>query len=381
MPEPGYDIDTWRRRIPLLASCIPLNNCSQGPQTDLTRAAADRYLESWNRTGMDWDAWMEEVRLAKVAFATLIGAAPDEIAVFSSVSEATSAVASALDFTRRKRKVVVSELEFPTSGHVWLAQERRGAQVAWVGMHGGTIDLADYDAAIDNETAIVAACHGYYVNGFTQDVGQIVARAHASDALVFSDAYQALGAIPVNVKDSGVDFLASGNLKYLMGVPGIAFLYVRPELADTLHPTTTGWFGRTNPFAFDVKRLDWSTGASRFDCGTPPVINAYIARAGMELLLGIGIDRIREWHKVLSQRLCDGGRERGLEQYGTRELSHKTANTAFIVNDSHAIENVMRARGVLPSARGPVIRLAPHFYNTLGDVDAALDLLAELTGK
>jgi selenocysteine lyase/cysteine desulfurase len=379
MPEPGYDIDAWRRRIPLLQSCIPFNNCSQSPQTDLTRSAADRYLESWNRTGMDWDAWMEEVRLAKVAFAALIGAAPDEIAVFSSVSEATSAVASALDFTGRRRRVAVSEMEFPTSGHVWLAQERRGAQVSWVAIRDGLIDDSAYDVTIDQETKLVAACSAYYVNGFIQDIGQIVARAHDAGALVFTDAYQALGAIPVNVKQSGVDFLASGNLKYLMGVPGIAFLYVRPELIETLQPTMTGWFGRENPYAFDVKRLDWSMGASRFDSGTPPVMNAYVARAGMELLLSIGVEKVREWHQVLSRRLCDGGRARGLTLHGTSDPARKTANTAFCVSDSHAIERAMRARGVLPAARGPVIRLAPHFYNTTLDVDTALDLLAELT--
>ena len=379
MPEPAYDIDAWRRRIALLASCIPLNNCSQGPQTDLTRAAAEWYLESWNRTGMDWDTWMEEVRLAKVAFAALINATPDEVAVFSSVSEATSAVASALDFTGRKRKVVASEMEFPTTGHVWLAQERRGAEVSWVAMRDGMIDLAEYDEHITGDTALVTACSGYYMNGFIQDVGAIVQRSHSAGALVFTDAYQVLGAMPVDVKQSGVDFLASGCLKYLMGVPGIAFLYVKPELADTLHPTTTGWFGRENPFAFDVKRLDWSAGASRFDTGTPPIMNAYIARAGMEMINNVGVDNIRAWHEVLSQRLRDGGRKRGLQQYGTSDLARKTANSAFIVNDSHAIEQAMRARGVLPSARGPVIRLAPHFYNTLDDVEIALDLLAELT--
>jgi selenocysteine lyase/cysteine desulfurase len=381
VPEPAYDLDAWRHRIPLLASCIPLNNCSQSPQTDLTRAAADRYLESWNRTGMDWDAWMDEVRLAKAAFAALIGASPEEIAVFSSVSEATSAVASALDFTDRKRRVVASEMEFPTTGHVWLAQESRGAQVSWVAMREGMIEPSEYDAVINDDTALVAACHGYYVNGFKQDLKTIVESAHATRALVFTDAYQALGAIPVNVKESGVDFLASGCLKYLMGVPGIAFLYVRPELAETLQPTTTGWFGRMNPFAFDAKTLDWSAGASRFDMGTPPVMNAYIARAGMEMISGIGVDRIRAWHEVLSQRLRDGGRERGLKQHGTLDIARKTANTAFVVNDSHAIEQQMHARGVLPSARGPVIRLAPHFYNTIEDVDTALDLLAELTGQ
>ena len=379
VPEPGYDIDALRRRIPLLASCIPLNNCSQGPQTDATRAAAERYLESWNRSGMDWDAWMEEVRLAKAAFAALIGASAEDIAVFSSVSEATSAVASALDFTGSRRRVVVSEMEFPTTGHVWLAQQRRGAQVSWVAMHDGMIEPSDYDRVIDDDTALVAACHGYYLNGFTQDIGQIAARAHRAGALVFVDAYQTAGAWPIDVTASGVDFLASGNLKYLMGVPGIAFLYVRPGLAESLHPSVTGWFGRINPFAFDAKVLDWSPGASRFDAGTPPIPNAYIARAGMAIIASIGVGKIRSWHEALAARLRDGGRQRGLRQHGTDDLARKTANSAFIVADSHAIERAMRAQGVLPSARGPVIRLAPHFYNTFADVDTALDLLSELT--
>jgi selenocysteine lyase/cysteine desulfurase len=250
--------------------------------------------------------------------------------------------------------------------------------VSWVAIRDGVIDLSNYDAAINDDTKLVAACSGYYVNGFKQDLGQIVSRAHAAGALVFTDAYQALGAMPVNVGESGVDFLASGNLKYLMGVSGIAFLYVKAEVAERLQPTVTGWFGRANPFAFDVKQLDWSAGASRFDSGTPPVMNAYIARAGMEMLSSIGVDKIRSWHEVLSARLRDGGRERGLTQHGTSDIAHKTANTAFLVNDSHAIEAAMRARGVLPSARGPVIRLAPHFYNTLDDIDTGLDLLAEL---
>src|SRR3954470_16370619 len=97
--SPSYDIDAWRRRIPLLRSLIPMNNCSQSPQTDHTRAAAERYLDSWMTSGMDWDSWMEEVALAKAEFARIINASADDIAVFSSVSEATSAVASALDFT------------------------------------------------------------------------------------------------------------------------------------------------------------------------------------------------------------------------------------------------------------------------------------------
>ena len=377
-PRPAYDLDAWRRRIPLLASCIPMNNCSQAPQTDATRAAAERYLDSWNRSGMDWDAWMAEVALAKNAFAKLIGAAPSDVAVFGSVSAAASAVASALDLDGDRQRIVVSGMEFPGVAHVWLAQARRGAQLCGVPLRDGGIEPNDYDALINESTALVSACHGWYVNGFVQDVARIAARARAAGALSFVDAYQTLGAVPVNVRDLGVDFLATGTLKFLMGVSGIAFLYVRPEIVESLRPTATGWFGRVDPFAFDAQTLDWSPNASRFDAGTPAVVNAYIARAGMEIIDDVNPASIRAWHEVLARRMIDGGRARGLVLHGTDDVSHKTATTAFVVPDSHAIEAAMRARGVLPSARGQVIRLAPHFYTTLDDVDCALDTLADV---
>jgi selenocysteine lyase/cysteine desulfurase len=378
MTTPDYDLAAWRRRIPLLASCIPMNNCSQAPQTDATRAAAERYLDSWNRSGMDWDAWMAEVALAKNAFAKLIGAAPSDVAVFGSVSAAASAVASALDLDGDRQRIVVSGMEFPGVAHVWLAQARRGAHMCQVPVHNERIDPADYDALINERTALVSACHGWYVNGFVQDVARIAARARAAGALSFVDAYQTLGAVPVNVRDLGVDFLATGTLKFLMGVSGISFLYVRPEIVESLRPTATGWFGRVDPFAFDAQTLDWSPNASRFDAGTPAVVNAYIARAGMEIIDDVNPASIRAWHEVLARRMIDGGRARGLVLHGTDDVSQKTATTAFVVPDSHAIEAAMRARGVLPSARGPVIRLAPHFYNTLDDVDCALDTLADV---
>jgi selenocysteine lyase/cysteine desulfurase len=375
--HPSYNISALRARIPIIGRMIPMSNCSQAPQTDATRAAAERYLDSWNRDGMDWDTWMHEVSLARAAFARLINAEPSEIAIFSSVSEATSAFASAIQFPLEKRGVVLSEAEFPTVGHVWLAQEARGAELAWARVTDGALTSVAYDELITAETAVVSACHAYYVNGALHDLDAIAARAHAHGALFFVDAYQAAGAIPIDVKQLDVDVLVTGNLKYLMGIPGIAFMYVRESRVESLHPSVTGWFGRENPYAFSVNTLDWAPSASRFDTGTPPILNAYVARAGMEMIMDIGVDRIRAWHEVLAHRLIDGGRTRGLELHGRDDVARKTANTAFVVGDSHAVEVALKARGIIAAARGPVIRLAPHFYNTIEDIDTTLDALAD----
>jgi selenocysteine lyase/cysteine desulfurase len=377
-PTALFDLAAYRRRIPLLRTTIPLNNCSQAPQSDATRAAALAYLDSWDTVGMDWDAWMAEVDRARVAFAALIGAAPDEIAVSSSVSEATSSLASALEPDRKRLRILSTRAEFPTVGHVWLAQGRRGLDVAWVPVTDGVVKIEDYDPLLDERTLLVSATHGYYQTGALQDLGAIAKRAHAVGALVYVDAYQTLGTRPLDVKALGLDFLASGTLKFLMGMPGIAFLYVRPEICERLHPTVTGWFGRENPFAFEVGTLDWATGARRFDTGTPPIVNAAVARAGIELIASVGLDRIQGWTEVLSDRLIDGGRARGFRVLGTTDSAHKAPTTAFRVRDAHTAEAALRRRGILASARGPAIRLAPHFYNALEDIDQALDALAEV---
>jgi selenocysteine lyase/cysteine desulfurase len=376
MTVPEFDLAAIRARIPILARAIPMNNCSQAPLTDVTREAAEKYLESWNSRGMDWDAWMAEVDVARGAFARMINASPDEVAVVSSVSQATSALATALRFDDGRDTVVASAMEFPTVGHVWLAQERRGARVRWLELCDGRIPLDAYAAAIDERTAVVSSAHAYYQNGALQDVAAIARLARERGALSFVDAYQSLGVMSVDVQALGVDMLASGTLKYLMGTPGIGFLYVRREVIDQLEPLVTGWFGRANPFAFDARQLDWAATAARFDGGTPPLLPAYISAAAMHWLLDIGSGAIQRWTQYLSRRLAEGALARGLQLHGAGLGAPKTPSTAVCCPDAHAVEQTLLTRGVIGSARGPAIRLAPHFYNSEADVDHALDALA-----
>ena len=193
MTTPEYDLDAVRRQIPILRSLIPMNNCSQAPQCERTRAAADAYLASWNDAVMDWPAWMGETDAARAEFAALIGAETGDIAVATSVSQATASVASGLDYTGTRHRVVASMAEFPSVGHVWLAQERFGAEVDWVPVRDGQVDLEEYEDVIDEQTLVVSACHGYFQTGFKQDIAAIGEIAHAKGAMLYVDAYQTLG--------------------------------------------------------------------------------------------------------------------------------------------------------------------------------------------
>ena len=376
MPAPRFDLSALRAQIPLLDHAIPLNNCSQAPLTSVTRDAAARYMDSWATRGMDWDAWMGEVELCRAAFAAMINASPDEVGVVSSVSHATSAIATALRFDKGRDVIVASGAEFPTVGHVWLAQEARGAHVRWVDVRDGAVPFESYESTIDERTVIVSAAHAYYQNGAVQDVAAIAKLAHAHGALSFADAYQSLGAVPIDVKAMDVDFLASGTLKYLMGTPGIAFLYIKRSVIEQIEPLITGWFGRANPYAFDTMHLDWSPNASRVDSGTPPIFPAYVSRAAMEWLHGIGADAIHDWTQQLSRRLVGGAESRGLTIHGPGLSVPKTPSTAIVCAHAHDVEMKMRDMGIIASARGPAIRLAPHFYNTEDEIDRALDALA-----
>ncbi len=381
MASPSYDLGQVRAEIPILQTHVPLNNCSQAPQCLRTRAAAETYLASWNEAGMDWDTWIAETEAARGEFAALISVDPDDVAVATSVSQATASVASGLDYAGDRRRVVASGAEFPTVGHVWLAQERFGAQVEWVPVRDGRVELGDYEDAIDERTLIVSACRGYYQTGFKQDIGEIARIAHDAGALLYVDAYQTLGSEPFDAPASGADFVASGNLKFLMGIPGIAFLWVRPGLADGLRPAVTGWFGREDPYAFDATRLDWGKGARRLDLGTPPILEAYVARAGMRWLRELGLEAIGAWTSLLGQRCVDGALDRGLHVLGPTDSDRKAPTTAIICEQSHEVELALRSVNVIASARGPVVRLAPHFYNSVDDVDRALDALAAAVRK
>lgn len=368
----------WRAQFPILKDTIHVGNCSQSPQSARVRQALEAYLANWLTIGMDWEYWVNEVNKARIEFARLINADPSEVAVSTSVSEAVAGVASALDYSGHRRKVLCTEAEFPTVGHVWLAHQKLGAKVEFVPVRGGEVQLADYERYLDADTLITSITHVYYQNGFKQDLGAITKLAHERGALVLVDAYQSLGTCPIDVKALDVDFLTSGNLKYLLGIPGIAFLYVKKELVPAMKPAVTGWFGQEKPFAFKVHYLDYASTARRFDTGTPPVMAAFAARAGMEMIREVGLEQIGRRIDMLSQYTLAGAQRRGLDVMSPLDIRCKGATTAIRVSDSHAVEVALKQHGIIASARGEAIRVAPHFFTLPAEIDRVLDTLADL---
>ncbi|RMG52755.1 MAG: aminotransferase class V-fold PLP-dependent enzyme, partial [Acidobacteria bacterium] len=277
------ELNDIRARFRVFQQRIYLNSCSQGALADVVEAGVTAYLTSWREQGSPWDMWTEQYEQARQQFAAFIGAHPDEVAIVSSVSAGINAVASALDF-RSRSKVVMGEFEFPTMGHIWLAQQRRGARVDFIAAREGRIPVEAYAQAVDETTRLVPIAHVSFLNGVRADVRAIARLAHERGAWVMMDDYQDCGTRPIDVKALDVDFYLTGTLKYLLGPPGLAFLYVRRELIPSLQPTISGWFAQRDPFAFDVRRFDPSPTARRFQAGTPPIPNIYAAMPALDLL-------------------------------------------------------------------------------------------------
>jgi selenocysteine lyase/cysteine desulfurase len=363
-----------RSQFPVFKKKIYLNSCSQGALSERVEAGFLQYLRTWHEQGSPWDLWVEQYEMARGLFARFIGAEPDEVALVASASAGVNSIASALSFERR-RKVVLGEFEFPTMGHFWLALGKRGADVAFVAAANDRVTVAGYDALIDHDTLIVPLTHICFMNGFRMPTAEITRMAHDRGALVLLDDYQDCGTRPVNVKAMDLDFYVSGTLKYLLGPPGLAFMYVRKSLASSLVPSVTGWFGQADPFAFNVRLFDPAPGARRFESGTPPIPSVYGASESVRLLQEIGMQTVATQVGNLTKALLDGARELGIH---AKTPPDSTGPLVVLQSkEADALVQKFAASDVVVSSRHDGLRISFHVYNLLEDVQAVLQLLEE----
>jgi len=357
-----------RSRFPIFERLVYVNSCSQGALSDAVRQAYADYLTGWDERGAPWDYWVERTEAARDSFAGLVNADRDDVAVTTSLSAGVSALASAIDFTERP-KVVISDYEFPTIGQIWHAQQLRGAEVH-------VVPPDRVDEAIDERTAIVSVTAVCYRNGARLPVEEIARIAHERGALCLLDAYQAAGSYPLDVTELGVDALAAGVLKYLLGSAGLAFLWTRPGLAGELTPTDTGWFADRDIFEMAHTRYAPAANARRWQSGTPPVPAIYAGIAGIELMREIGIAETREHVNALNERLIAGVDEVGGTVVTPREPERRGALVCIRSSDAPALVAALGGDGIVTSERDSNLRVSAHAYNTEDDIDAVLAGLA-----
>ena len=367
----------FRGEFPILERTTYLVSNSLGA---MPRATADRltdYTDTWAELGVRaWaQGWWEMPITVGDVIAPLIGAGAGEVAMAPNVSLAQAMVVSALDYPRERDTIVMTALDFPSVRYTVDALAARfGARVVVVPAEGdGTVAQARLLEAIDERTRLVALSHVLFRSAYVIDADAICRRAHDMGALVSLDAFHSVGVLPVDVKASGVDFLTGGVLKWLCGGPGGAFLYVSPEVRDTLRPAITGWQAHARPFGFEDE-MDYASGAFRWLSGTPSIPALYAAIEGPRLVERAGVARIREKSIRQTSQLIDLAEQRGFTVRAPRDPRHRGGTVAFDVPHAEEVSRDLLSQDILVDYRPNAgIRIAPHFYTTDDEVHAAVE--------
>jgi kynureninase len=378
----AHPLARYRREFPIFRDAIYLNTCSLGALGERTRRRMVEFLDLWQARGASawYDVWWAALGELRARYARLVHASPEDIALAPSISVAISAVAEALDYGRRP-KVVVTSLDFPTVAYQWLAKQARGVEVVVVESPDQvSVPVEAIVRAVDERTALVATSHVYFTSGAIQDLQSVAVAAHAKGALCLVDAYQSVGQVPVDVTAAGVDFLTAGGLKWLLGGPGIVFLYVRAELARRLAPAIAGWFGHRDQFAFNPRVLERHDDARRFELGTPALAAVYAQLGGLDYLEEIGVPVIRGVTAGLTEDLIARAREHGFHPKVAPRAEDRSAIVMLPAADPAAAVRHLAAAGIIADARPGHVRLSPFFYNVQDDHVSALERLATHTG-
>ena len=376
------NFEALRKEFPVLQRKTYLNSGSYCALANEVRAAFNAYMEDRLLVGANWDVWVTKNESVRNLTATLLHASPDEIAVTASVSAGLNALASAINFTGPRNKVVVSDFEFPTNAQIWHAQEPRGAKVVHVPRAAdGYIPAEMFAKAIDEQTKLVAITHVCFRNGAKLDIPGIVRLARAKGAMVLLDCYQSVGSLDIDVKALDVDFAAGGMLKYLLGTAGIGFLYAKDSCVRSLVPTNSGWFAQANITAMDITANRPAPNARRFEAGTPPVVNCYAAEAGLNLLLKVGTPAIEKRNFALTRRCMERLEEIGWPSITPVQDARRGATVAVPSSDAARLQAELMKHDIVTSYRDDNVRASFHFYNNDDDVESFIAAMQELRGS
>ena len=370
-------VATLRDQFPVFRHVRYLNSCSLGALSLRSRERVNEYLDLWDARGASawYDAWWAALAELRERYGKVIGAPARDVALLPNISTALSAVAESLDYRRRPR-VVVTSLDFPTVAYQWLARRDEGVETVIVESSDGLeIPLERLAAAVDDRTAVVATSHVFFTSGAIQDVRAVAEIAHRRGAVCLVDGYHAAGQLPVDVQSLEVDFYCAGGLKWLLGGSGIAFLYARPELQASLAPRATGWFAHRDQFRFDPRSFEPHDDARRFEGGTPAMAAVYAQLGGLDVLDQLAPGEARAGTMRLVDDLLDSALAAGLAPRVAPAPDRRTGIVTLPSDDPARDVRRLAAAGIVTDARPGCIRISPYFYNEPDDGRALVELL------
>ena len=372
----------YRPEFPILERTTYMISNSLGAMPRAVDDAMHDYAETWATRGVRaWEEkwWMLAAEVGE-QIGELMNAPRGTVACFQNVTTCQAVIASCLDFSGSRNKVVYSDLNFPSVMYFWESQRAHGARVHMVptddGVHVPTERLLQ---AIDEQTLIVPISHVIFRSAYINDARAIVERAHRVGAYVLLDTFQSLGTVPVDVCDLDVDFACGGVLKWLCGGPGTAYLYVRPDLGRKLQPRFTGWIAHEQPFAFETGPIRYTEPPYKFMSGTQNIPALYAAQPGLKIIRDVGVEPIREKSIRQTTRLIELADQHGWRVNTPRDPRKRGGTVSIDMPNSQEVAGELLKRDVLVDWRPRAgVRFSPHFYNTDEEIETAIAAVEEI---
>ena len=362
----------YRSEFPILEHTTYLINHSLGAMPRGVEGRVGEYARTWRERGIRaWgEGWWELPMTVGDQIGRIVGGPPGSTVMHQNVAIAEAVVLSCFTPTPARNRVVYERGNFPSVRYLYQAQ--RDLDVVVCEDDGEIVD------ALDERTLLVPISHVLFKSGEIQDVARIVERAHEVGAHVILDAYQSAGIVPLDVTALDVDFAVGGSVKWLCGGPGNGWLYVRPDLAERLEPTYTGWQAHEQPFGFE-EEMRYAAGAARFLTGTPNVPALYAATPGYDLIEEIGVDRIRENSLRQTDLLIELADAAGFGIASPRDHARRGGTVTVHVDEFPAVHKELSERQILCDFRpGAGIRIGPHYFTSDEELRHVIAQIAEI---
>jgi selenocysteine lyase/cysteine desulfurase len=372
--------------FPILDHWDFYNHAGVSPLPRRAAMAMVKYAgEAAERSYVDthWYRRVEEVRLAAARF---IGADKDEMAFVKNTSEGLGMVAGGLAWNQGDR-IVTTAVEYPANAYPWLdLQQRRGVEVARVEevVDGSGVRRVPLESILKEiarpRTRLVTLSMVEFGTGQRHDLATISKACRDVGALLCVDAIQALGAVPLDVRALGIDFLSADSHKWLLGPEGAGIFYCRRNLIEKLHPVVVGWLSVKRPHEFERIVYDLKNDASRFECGTHNVAGILGMGAALDLLSQVGLAQIWRRLSQLTDRLVEGVEALGFTVASPRAAGEASGIVSFGKEGLDVVRTAreLRENHIELAVRFGRLRCSPHFYNTEAQVNR---LLAELAKR
>jgi selenocysteine lyase/cysteine desulfurase len=371
--------ESIRSLFPVTKRAIYLNHAAISPPPLKTIQAIQSQLQDVSEHGsVNFRNWIAVKERARGLLANMLGARPEQVAFTRNTSDGLSTVANGLDW-RPGDNLVTFRNEFPSNIYPWLRiRDTLGVEVRMCVEHDGRIDLDELIGLVDERTRIVAISHVQYASGFRTDLERLGRAARLHDALLVVDIIQALGVVPVDVEAELIDVAAAACHKWLLTPEGVGFLYLSSRARERIQPTLVGWISVPNPEDYSNFEQGWNRGTLAWETGTGPVALLHGLAASLDLLTETGTARIQSYLEKLTDHLCEKLDKTKYEIVSSRRAGEKSQivcirHTAGLT--SMDLYSHLKKRNIITAPRGDRLRISPHFYNTLEEIDELVKAL------